>query len=92
MLGLPGIVKLEVDLKKDQFSILYNPERISAEQMLEAVRKQGYRGRVVMDSPTRSRVSQSHRDLNRLPEDLRAEVQKAEQSGKLLLLAFHGPG
>jgi hypothetical protein len=84
---------LEVDLKKDQFRIEYNPERVTPEQMLETVRKQGFRGEVVKDAAAGPHAAGNpRRDLARLPEELRKEVQKARQAGKPLLLAFHGPG
>ncbi len=61
--------------------------------MLEAVSQKGFKGQVVKDAvfalKTEGKV---RRELARLPEDLRKEVQKAKQSGKPLLLAFHGPG
>ena len=61
--------------------------------MLETVREQGFRGEIVKDASASVRsVGKVHRDLARLPEDLRKEVQKAKQDGKPLLLAFHGPG
>jgi copper chaperone CopZ/thioredoxin-related protein len=84
--GLPGIASLEVDLKKDQFRITYDPERIT-------VRKQGFRGGIVKDATAGPQTAgKVHRDLARLPEDLRKEVQQAKKDGKHLLLAFHGPG
>jgi hypothetical protein len=84
---------LEVDLKKDQFRITYDPERVTPERMLEAVRKQGFRGEIVKDaSGSASSPGKVHRDLTRLPDALRKDVQKARQDGKPLLLAFHGPG
>jgi hypothetical protein len=61
--------------------------------MLETIRKQGFRGEIVKDaSPNASAPGKVRRDLARLPEDLRKEVQKAKMDGKPLLLAFHGPG
>ena len=61
--------------------------------MLEAVRKQDFRGEIVKDAAAGSSGPRKmHRDLTRLPEVLRKEVQKAGQDGKLVLLAFHGPG
>lgn len=61
--------------------------------MLETIRKQGFRGEVVKDASVSSQTAgKVHRDLARLPEDMRKEVQKAKQVGKPLLLAFHGPG
>ena len=63
------------------------------ERMLETVRMQGFRGEIVKDtSANPATPGKVRRDLARLPEDLRKEVQKAKQDGKPLLLAFHGPG
>jgi hypothetical protein len=60
--------------------------------MLETIRKQGFRGEIVKDASADSHpAGKVRRDLHRLPEDLRMEVQQAKQDGKLLLLAFHGP-
>ncbi len=82
-----------MDLKKDQFRITYDPERVTPQRMLEAVRKQGFQGQVVKDAATHSQTAgKVRRDLARLPEALRKEVQKARQDGKPLLLAFHDPG
>ncbi len=84
---------MEVDLKKDQFRITFDPEIVTPERMLETVRKQGFRGEVVKDdSASVQTVGKVRRDLTRLPEELRQEVQKAKKDGKPLLLAFHGPG
>jgi hypothetical protein len=61
--------------------------------MLETVRKQGFRGEIVKDAAAGPQtVGKVRRDLARLPEDLRKEVQQAKKDGKPLLLAFHGPG
>jgi hypothetical protein len=61
--------------------------------MLQTIRKQGFRGEIVKNvSANASTSGKVRRDLARLPEDLRKEVQKAKQDGKPLLLAFHGPG
>jgi hypothetical protein len=61
--------------------------------MLETIRKQGFRGEIVKNASANASTSGKVRiDPARLPEDLRKEVQKAKQDGKLLLLAFHGPG
>jgi hypothetical protein len=61
--------------------------------MLETIREQGFRGEIVKDaSANASPAEKVRRDLTRLPEDFRKEVQKAKQDGKPLLLAFHGPG
>ena len=80
-------------MKKDQFRITYDPERVTPERMLETVRKQGFAGQVVNDaSASQQTAGKVHRDLARLPDELRKEVQKAKQDGKPLLLAFHGPG
>ena len=61
--------------------------------MLETVRKQGFRGEVVKDAATSPQAAgKVRRDLARLSEVWRQEVQKAKRDGKPLLLAFHGPG
>jgi len=83
---------LEVDLKKDSFHITYDPERVDAERMLEAVRVQGFQGEVVNDASRSSSPSKVRCDLARLPEELRKAAQDAKKNGKPLLLAFHGPG
>jgi ribosomal protein L29 len=80
-------------LKKDQFRIAYDPNLVTPAQMLEAVRKQGFRGEVVKDATANPEmIGKVRRDLARLPEALLKEVLKAKQDGKPLLLAFHGPG
>jgi hypothetical protein len=84
---------LEVDLKKDLFHISYDPERVTTDRMLETICKRGFQGEIVKDaSASPATPGKLRRDLTRLPEDLRKEVQKAKQEGKPLLLAFHGPG
>lgn len=61
--------------------------------MLETVHKQGFRAEVVKDAAASPQTAgKVRRDLARLPEELRREVQKAKRDGKPLLLAFHGPG
>ena len=61
--------------------------------MLETVRKQGFRGEIVKDAAASPQTADKvRRDLARLPEELRKEVQKAKEAGRPLLLAFHGPG
>lgn len=61
--------------------------------MLETIRKQGFRGEIVKDAAASPQTAgKVRRDLARLPEELRKEVQKAKEAGKPLLLAFHGPG
>jgi hypothetical protein len=61
--------------------------------VLEIVLKQGFRGEIVKDaSASVHPAGKVRRDLTRLPEELRKEVQKAKEDGKPLLLAFHGPG
>ena len=93
LLGLPGIASLEVDLRKDQFRITYDPECVAPERMLETIRKQRLRGEIVKGASANASIpGKVRRDLNRLPEDLRKEVQKAKMDGKPVLLAFHGPG
>jgi hypothetical protein len=86
---------LEVDLKKDWFHVSYDSERLTTDRMLESMRMQGFQGEIVKNasaSPSTSIPGKLRRDLTRLPEDLRKEVQKAKQEGKPLLLAIHGPG
>ena len=61
--------------------------------MLETIRKRGFQGEIVKDAAASNQTAgKGRRDLARLPEDLRKEVQQAKQDGKPLLLAFHGPG
>ena len=80
-------------MKKDLFHVSYDPERIMTERMLETIRKQGFQGEIVKSaSVSLSTPERVRRDLTRLPEDLRQEMQKAEKDGKPLLLASHGPG
>jgi len=84
---------LEVDLKHDRFRIKYDPRRIAPQRMLETVRKQGFRGDIVKDSSVNaSTPGKMRRDMSQLPQDLRKEVQRARTNGKLVLMAFHGPG
>lgn len=84
---------MEVDLKKDLFHISYDSKRLTTDTMLETIRKQGFQGEIVKNaSANPPTVGKVRRDLTRLPEDLRKEVQKAKKDGKPLLLAFHGPG
>lgn len=80
-------------MKKDLFHISYDPERLTTDKMLETIRKQGFQGEIVKNvSANPSTPGKVRRDLTRLPEDLRQEVQKAKKNGKPLLLAFHGSG
>jgi acetolactate synthase regulatory subunit len=82
-----------VELKKDLFRISYDPSRVTPERMLETIRRQGFRAKVVTDTfANASSAGNARRDLDRLPEKLRKEVQKAKMQDKPLLLAFHGPG
>ena len=84
---------MEVDLKKDLFHISYDPERLTTDRMLETIRKQGFQSEIVKNASAHpSPPGKVRRDLTRLPEDLRKEVEKAKEDGKPLLLAFHGPG
>jgi hypothetical protein len=82
-----------VDLKKDLFHIGYDPARVTTDQMLETIRKQGFQGEIVKDTAASDRTAAKvRRELGRLPEELHKEVQKARREGKPLLLAFHAPG
>jgi acetolactate synthase regulatory subunit len=75
------------------FRIDYDPDRVTLDRMLETIRKQGFRGEVVKDAAASTQTTgKIRRDLARLPDDLRKEVQKAKRAGKPLLLAFHSPG
>jgi thiol:disulfide interchange protein len=87
-----GIESLEVDLTKDLFRITYDPERVSPERMLEAVGKKGLQAEVVKDTAViLAKVSRVHRNLGRLPTELRRVVEEAKGK-KPVLVAFYGPG
>ena len=80
-------------MKKDLFRITYDAERVTPDQMLETVRKQGFRGKITSDALVKAaEAGKVRRDLAQLPLQLRKEVEKAKKENKLLLLAFHGPG
>jgi hypothetical protein len=86
-------VSLKVDLKQDLFHIAYDPERVGPEQMLEAVRSKGFRGKVVPGGSSAFSAERKVRwDLARLPEELRWAVDQAKKANKPVLVAFHGPG
>jgi hypothetical protein len=43
-------VNLDVDLEKDLFHISYDPAKLTPEQMLDAIRKQGFEGKIVPET------------------------------------------
>jgi copper chaperone CopZ len=47
--GLPGIEKVTVDPTKDLLHVRYDPAKVTREQMLQAVDKVGYEGKVIPD-------------------------------------------
>jgi hypothetical protein len=80
---------LEVDLKIDQFRVKYDSRRATPEQMLEMVRKQGFRGEVVRDASANATAREKvRRDLARFPEDVRKGVQKGY--ARLTAVQTHG--
>jgi thiol:disulfide interchange protein len=84
---------LTVDLKRDLFHVAFDPEQVTPERLLEAVRTKGFRGEVVKDRPVASEpVEKGRRDLGRLPERLRRAVEEARKERKPILFAFHGSG
>jgi copper chaperone CopZ len=54
--GLPGIEKVGVDLKKDLLHIRYDPAQVTVEQMLQAIDKLGYEGKVIPDGDAASKT------------------------------------
>jgi len=40
------VASVEVDVKKDLCNVGYDPERVTVEQMREAIRQQGFEGEV----------------------------------------------
>jgi thiol:disulfide interchange protein len=86
-------VSLKVDLKKDLFHIAYDPQRVTPDRMLEAVRSKGFRGQVVKAGPSATFAEQKvRRDLGRLPAEFERTVKEAKEANKLLLVTFHGLG
>jgi hypothetical protein len=46
--GLPGVIKpVQWDWKNDLLHVRYDPEQITPETLLEAVAKQGFKGKLV---------------------------------------------
>ena len=54
--GLPGIEQVDVDLQKDLLHVRYDPAKVTREQMLQAIDKLVYEGKVVPDSEAASKT------------------------------------
>jgi copper chaperone CopZ len=48
--GLPGVEKVTADLKKDRLTIRYDPKATTREQMLEAIDRLGFPGKIMPDA------------------------------------------
>lgn len=80
-------------LAEDLFIISYDGNRIQPEEMLAAVEKSGFQGRIVpVPEDSNGSAGGKRYALDRLPASLRQHFAKAKEQGKYVLLAFHGPG
>jgi copper chaperone CopZ len=55
LVGLPGIEKVKVDLKKDLLHVRYDPSKVTKEQMVQAIAKLDYEGKIVPDGDAGSK-------------------------------------
>jgi len=85
------VASIEVDLKKDLFRIVYDAAQVNPQRMLETVSDSGFEGETVESAVAEAPPAKVRRDLSALPA-LDEWAQTAKESGKPLLLAFHGPG
>ena len=85
---------MDLDLAEDRFRITYDRRRTKPQAMLDVIRKEGFKGRIVTDPSRRERRPTSpHRDLSRLRIDsLTAAVEEAKRHNKPLLISFSAPG
>jgi copper chaperone CopZ len=50
------VEKVTVDLKKDLLQVRYDPAKVTREQMLQAIDKVGYEGKVIPDGDAASKT------------------------------------
>lgn len=87
---MPGIRQLDVVLEHDRFDVAFDPEQVSRDRMLEAVRGLGFEATVVATpAPESAPVERARTELTGVARDALAE---ASRTGRLVLLYFTGPG
>lgn len=85
--GLAGIGTIEVDLRRDAFSICYDGERVSVDRIRRAIEQVGFRprrapaaGEARPEPPPRAGA---------VPEPIAGGLSRARAAGALLLVEFH---
>jgi len=82
--GLAGIEAIRVDLENDRFVVGYDPDEITADEMLAAIRDLDFAPEIVAAvEPEPRRVK-----TGPVPEPVAAALAIADREGKLLLLDF----
>ena len=81
-----------MDLGDDRFDLVYDPQRISTDRMLEAVRELGYAPAIVEKPSTPVPEAAQAVDPARLTSELQYLLAEARRTEKPVLLDFTGPG
>jgi len=81
---LPSVQKVEVNLATDQFTVSYIANQVSVAQLHEAIKSVGYTPLTVR-SAFQQRLEPRPHDI---PEPVRAALNEAYGSGKLLFIDF----
>ncbi len=84
--GLAGILKLEVDLRRDAFVLLYDPSCLTESAIKDSIRDLGFEPRVV-DSLASAEPAVCER-ISVVPEPIATALADCREAGGLLLVDF----
>ena len=84
---MPGITKVETDLKRDLFVVTYDPAQIDAEAMIREIDALGFTGKQVAAQARASEVPTKPKQSSPQVDEL---LQRARAENKPLVLLFSG--
>ena len=80
-----------VDLADDRFDVRFDPNRVSAADLLRTIRDLDYEPEVV-EAPSDPVVIAERVDVASLPDSLGELFEQAKKTGRPVLVEFSGPG